>query len=221
MSLSGILFDYSGTLFRLEPSLDGLVDTNGKPLNGEEQAEIMRRMTAPTGRPGGLPDDRHDQWERRDLDPPLHRELYFAVLRGSGVGNPELIYNRMLNPMSWVPYPDTVQVLKRLARAGIPVGVVSNIAWDISAVFGRFGVKNLVSEYVLSYREGYVKPDGRLFQLACDRLGLPAGQVLMIGDSKEADGGAARIGCQVAIVDPLPVGERPTALLEVLTDNGL
>jgi len=221
MSSRGVLFDYSGTLFRLEPSLDGLVDTAANPMDGEEQAEIMRRMTAPTGRPAGLPEHLHDQWERRDLDPPLHRELYFALLRGSGVGNPELLYNRMLNSMSWVPYPDTVDALKRLARAGIPVAVVSNIAWDISTVFGRFGVKNLVSHYVLSYREGYVKPDERLFRLACDRLGLPGEQVLMIGDSKEADGGAAKAGCQVAIVDPLPVGERPTALLDVLTDNGL
>jgi FMN phosphatase YigB (HAD superfamily) len=221
MSSRGVLFDYSGTLFRLEPSLDGLADTTGRPLSGEEQAEIMRRMTAPTGRPAGLPEHLHDQWERRDLDPPLHRELYFAVLRGSGVANPELLYNRMLSPMSWVPYPDTVEALKRLARAGIPVGVVSNIAWDISAVFGRFGVKNLVSTYVLSYREGYVKPAAELFQVACDRIGLPGEQVLMIGDSEEADGGAGKIGCAVAIVDPLPVGQRPTALVDVLRDNGL
>jgi hypothetical protein len=43
----------------------------------------------------------------------------------------------------------------------------------------------------------------------------------MIGDSEEADGGAAKIGCAVAFVDPLPVGQRPTALVEVLTENGL
>jgi HAD superfamily hydrolase (TIGR01509 family) len=221
MSVKGVLFDYSGTLFRLQPSLDGLAGPGGSPLDGEAQAEIMRRMTAPAGRPDGLPEHRHDQWERRDLDPELHRELYFDMLRGSGVRNPELLYNRMLNPMSWVPYPDTVTALKRLARAGIPVGVVSNIAWDISAVFGRFGVKNLVSEYVLSYREGYVKPDPRLFQLACDRLGLSGDQVLMVGDSQEADGGAAKIGCTVAIVEPLPVEQRPAALIEVLGDNGL
>ncbi|MET0236828.1 MAG: HAD family hydrolase [Kibdelosporangium sp.] len=221
MGIRGVLFDYSGTLFRLEPSLDGLHDLAGRPLGGEEQAEIMRRMTAPVGRPEGLPERLHDNWDRRDLDPPMHRALYHAVLRGSGVGNPELVYDRMLDAASWVPYPDTVEAMKSLAAKGIPIGVVSNIAWDIRPVFDRAGVADLVGTFVLSFREGYIKPDARLFSLACQRLGLPSQDVLMIGDSKEADGGAARIGCAFAIVDPLPVGQRPSALLEVLTDNGL
>jgi HAD superfamily hydrolase (TIGR01509 family) len=221
MSISGVLFDFSGTLFRLEPDLDGLVDGNGVPLGGAEQAEVMRRMTAPVGRPGGLPEHLRDDWDRRDLNPPLHRELYLAVLRGSGVGNPEFLYDRMLATESWHPYPDTVEALKTLARAGIPVAVISNIAWDIRPVFDKAGAADLVDEYVLSFVEGVTKPDPRLFTIACERIGVAPEQALMIGDSKEADGGAERIGCPVAIVDPLPVDQRPAALLEVLADNGL
>ncbi|CAM4187344.1 HAD family hydrolase [Kibdelosporangium persicum] len=220
MSIRGVLFDYSGTLFRFEPDLSGLVDHDGRPLAGEHQAEILRRMTAPTGRPEGLPERLYDNWHRRDLDPPLHRELYLAVLDGSGVGNPELLYERMLDPENWYPYPDTTEALKTLARAGIPVGVVSNIAWDIRGTFERAGVADLVSEFVLSYQEGAIKPDARLFTVACERIGVPPEQVLMVGDSEEADGGAAEIGCSVAIVDPLPVDQRPDALLRVLAENG-
>jgi HAD superfamily hydrolase (TIGR01549 family) len=221
MSVRGVLFDFSGTLFRLEPGTDGLVDLNGDPMAGADQAEVMRRMTAPVGRPGGLPEHLGDDWDRRDLNPPLHRELYLAVLRGSGVGNPDFLYDRMRGAESWYPYPDTIDALKTLARAGIPVGVISNIAWDIRPVFDKVGATDLVDEFVLSYVEGSVKPDARLFTIACERIGIPPEQVLMIGDSKEADGAAAKIGCAVAIVDPLPVAERPTALLEVLADNGL
>jgi HAD superfamily hydrolase (TIGR01509 family) len=221
MSIRGVLFDFSGTLFRLEPDLDGLVGLDGLPIRGEEQAEVMRRMTAPVGSPGGLPEHMRDDWERRDLDPALHRELYLAVLTGSGVGNPEFLYDRMRTPDSWHPYPDTVEALKTVARSGVPVAVISNIAWDIRPVFHQAGVADLVDEFVLSYLEGAIKPDPRLFTVACERIGVPPEQALMIGDSKEADGGAARIGCAVAIVDPLPVGERPGALLEVLADNGL
>jgi HAD superfamily hydrolase (TIGR01509 family) len=221
MSIRGVLFDFSGTLFRLEPDLSGLVGPAGAPIGGEEQAEIMRRMTAPVGQPGGLPEHMRADWERRDLDPALHRELYLSLLRGSGVGNPDLLYERMLSADSWFPYPDTVEALGNLARNGIPVAVISNIAWDIQPVFQRVGAADLVDEFVLSYVEGAIKPDPRLFTVACERLGVPPEQALMIGDSKEADGGAARIGCAVAIVDPLPVSQRPTALLEILTDNGL
>jgi HAD superfamily hydrolase (TIGR01509 family) len=221
MSIRGVLFDFSGTLFRLEPNLAGLLDLDGRPLSGEHQVEVMRQMTAPTGRPPGLPQRLHDHWDSRDLNPPLHRDLYLAVLSGAGVGNPELLYNRMLDMASWDPYPDTAQALKTLAAAGIPIGVVSNIAWDIRPAFEILGIADLVSTYVLSYQEGYIKPDARLFTVACERLGVSAEQVLMIGDSEEADGGAAKIGCAVAFVDPLPVEQRPTALLEVLTENGL
>ena len=221
MSIRGVLLDFSGTLFRLEPDLDGLVDHAGRRLAGEEQAEVMRRLTAPVGQPGGLPERMRADWERRDLDSKLHRELYLAVLSGSGVGNPEFLYDRMLTAAAWQPYPDTVDTLKALAEKGIPVAVISNIAWDIRPVFERAGAADLVAEFVLSYLEGAVKPDPRLFTVACERLGLPPEDVLMIGDSKEADGGAARIGCAVAIVDPLPVDQRPAALLEVLADNGL
>jgi FMN phosphatase YigB (HAD superfamily) len=221
MSIRGVLFDFSGTLFRLEPDLGGLVDRTGAPMGGEEQAEVMRRMTAPVGQPGGLPEELRDDWEHRDLDPVLHRDLYLAVLRGSGVGNPEFLYDRMCAAESWYPYPDTVEALKTLARAGIPVAVISNIAWDIRPVFERAGVADLVDEFVLSYLEGAMKPDPLLFTVACARIGVSPDQALMIGDSKEADGGAARIGCSVAIVDPLPVDQRPATLLEVLSDNGL
>ncbi|WP_435831958.1 hypothetical protein [Nocardia rhamnosiphila] len=69
MTIRGVLFDFSGTLFRFEPILDGLIDRRGAPLAGARQAEIMRRMTAPTGRPEGLPDRLRDDWHRRDLDP--------------------------------------------------------------------------------------------------------------------------------------------------------
>jgi HAD superfamily hydrolase (TIGR01549 family) len=178
-------------------------------------------MTAPIGVPGGLPERLHADWDRRDLDPSLHREMYLSVLHGSGVGNPETLYDQMRHALSWQPYPDTVEALKALARAGVPVGVISNIAWDIRPVFDRFGITGLVDEFVLSYVEGAVKPDPRLFTTACERIGIPAGQVLMIGDSKEADGAAAAVGCSVAIVEPLPVDQRPTALLEILTDNAL
>jgi HAD superfamily hydrolase (TIGR01549 family) len=220
MSIRGVLFDFSGTLFRLEPALDGLVDHAGAPLVGEAQAEVMRRMTAPVGQPGGLPEHLREDWENRDLNPPLHQELYLAVLRGSGVGNPQFLYDRMRSAESWYPYPDTVDALKSLKRNGIPVAVVSNIAWDIRPVFDRVGAGELVDEFVLSYVEGAVKPDPLLFSVACERIGVVPQDVLMIGDSKEADGGAARIGCAFAIVDPLPVGQRPAALLEVLADNG-
>jgi HAD superfamily hydrolase (TIGR01493 family) len=199
VTIRAVLFDFSGTLFRLEH--DSLA----------AHAELLRALTAPVGLADGLDID-PAQWERRDLDPDAHREMHLAVLAKAGAKDPDRFYADLCSPPFWQPYPDTAQAL----GTELPTAVVSNIAWDISAVFARHGVENRVDEFVLSYQEGFVKPDPKLFRIACDRLGVHPTEALMIGDSPEADGGAAAIGCQVEIVDPLPTGSRPDALLQVL-----
>ncbi|MGW0518048.1 HAD family hydrolase [Crossiella sp. NPDC003009] len=220
MTIRGVLFDFSGTLFRLELGddwLDGLMDDAAA-------AELLRRLTAPTGRPDWLPEDLHEAWEQRDLDPDRHRQVHITALRNIGAADEALagkIYDRLLEPSGWRPYPDTAGVLAELKAAGTPVGVLSNIAWDIRAVFAEHGVAELPDTYVLSYVEGRVKPDPELFRTACARIGLDPAEVLMVGDSQEADGGALAIGCAFALVPPLPTAERPDALRSALRAHGL
>ncbi|KAA2262355.1 HAD-IA family hydrolase [Solihabitans fulvus] len=227
MTIRAVLFDFSGTLFRLEHEsswFDGLLDDAGAPMDVREQAELMRRLTAPVGVADDLSEEMQLAWEKRDLDPELHREVYVATLRAAGVtgeGMAELLYERLLDPAYWQPYPDTLEALRRLSDAGIPVAVVSNIAWDITSAFDRHGATVLVDELVMSYQEGVIKPDPKIFLLACDRLGVDPADTLMIGDSEEADGGAAAVGSVVAIVEPLPTAQRPTALLDALTAHGV
>ncbi|GAA3460153.1 HAD family hydrolase [Saccharothrix longispora] len=199
VTIRAVLFDFSGTLFRLEH--DSLA----------AHAELMRALTAPVGVAEGL-DIPLDEWERRDLDPVAHREMHLAVLAKVGTPDPATFYENLCSPPFWQPYPDTAQAL----GTELPTAVVSNIAWDVRAVFARHGVETRVDEYVLSYQEGFAKPDAELFRIACDRLGAHPSEVLMVGDSPEADGGAAAIGCVVEIVDPLPTAARPDGLLQVL-----
>ena len=52
--LDAVLFDFSGTLFRLEEDekwFEGMtLDTDeSREVDGHVQAELMRRLTAPTG----------------------------------------------------------------------------------------------------------------------------------------------------------------------------
>ncbi len=70
--------------------------------------------------------------------------------------------------------------------------------------------------YVLSYEHGVQKPDPRLFETACEALGHAPRDVLMVGDDRRADGGAAALGCAVHFVDHLPADERPAGLRPVL-----
>lgn len=86
---------------------------------------------------------------------------------------------------------------------------MSNIGWDLRPVVRAHGLDAFVDAYTLSYEHGVQKPDVRLFRAACEALGLHPADVLMVGDDRHADGGAADLGCAVHFVDPLPAEERP------------
>ncbi|MFJ5645552.1 HAD family hydrolase [Streptomyces sp. NPDC093223] len=98
----------------------------------------------------------------------------------------------------------------------MPVAVVSNFGWDMRRVFRAHGVDDLVDAYFLSFECGVEKPDPRIFQMACDELEVAPGKALMVGDEPAADAGTTALGCQVHLVEPLPVDERPDAPAEVL-----
>jgi HAD superfamily hydrolase (TIGR01509 family) len=220
VSIRGVLIDFSGTLFHLEMGESWLPGHAG----ASRAQELMQVMTAPTGPAAQLPIHLTDDWHRRDLDPEIHRMVYTESLRQAGLTDPgvaEAGYEGMLDPASWAVYPDVREALERLRDKGIPVAVVSNIAWDIRPIFERVGLADLVTVYVLSFQEGAVKPDEKLFRIACDRLGIEPADALMIGDSAEADGGAAALGCAVEIIPALPTSDRPDALLAALARHGL
>ena len=220
-----VLFDFSGTLFRLEEddSWFAGIQVDEKAVDGHVQAELMRRLTAPTGASVDMDEDAHRAWTNRDLEPHLHREAYLHVLRESGVADHHAtrLYEKVVDPASWTPYPDTAPVLAGLHRQGIRTAVVSNIAFDIRPAFVRLGIADDVDEFVLSYEVGAVKPTPEIFQTALARVGVAAEEALMVGDSEEADGGAVAVGCRFALVDPIPTKQRPTGLIEAIESAGL
>ena len=227
--LAAVLFDFSGTLFRLEEDeswfagmeQDGRLSSDqSRDIDGHVQAELMRRLTAPTGQSVTMTPQAQQAWLNRDLQPHLHREAYLHVLRESGLArqHAESLYARVIDPRCWTPYPDTAAVLDRLNRRGIKTAVVSNIAFDLRPAFDGVG---RVDEFVLSFEVGAVKPDPAIFETALERLGVPPEHALMVGDSDEADGGARALGCAFALVDPLPTAQRPDGLIRALRSHGL
>jgi HAD superfamily hydrolase (TIGR01509 family) len=224
-AVRAVLFDYSGTLFRLEEDESWFhgMEVDERQVEGHVQAELMRRLTAPTGQHVDMTPEAYHAWVNRDLAPHLHREAYLHVLRESGLAHhhAETLYDRVIDPSSWTPYPDTAEVLKALHDQGIKTAVVSNIAFDVRPAFEAIGASEHVDEVVLSYEVGAIKPNAAIFQAALTRLGVAAEHAVMVGDSDEADGGARAIGCGFVLVDPLPTAERRDGLRTALTDYGV
>lgn len=220
------MFDFSGTVFRLEQDASWLADFtdhDGATFGLEEQAEIMRRMTAPSGHVVELSEEYQYAWDNRDLDPVLHEKIYVEVLRKSGLRSEqaESLYARLIDPSEWEPYPDAEAAFKGLSGKGVKVGVLSNIAFDIRPAFAAHGLADYVDEFVLSFEVGAIKPDPAIFSTLLERLGVAPENALMVGDSAEADGGATALGCAFALVEPLPTVQRPDALLSALREHGV
>ncbi|CAM5484317.1 hydrolase [Streptomyces avidinii] len=225
--IKGVMFDFSGTLFRIEPTEDWLRAVLAEAGTGMGEAELVAcaaRLEEAGALPGGagprrLPPRLAALWRERDLSSEQHRAAYTALTRDVELPAPELVdalYDRHRTPAAWRPYPDTARTLAALRERGVPVAVVSNIGWDLRPVFAAHGVDHLVDAYVLSFEHGVQKPDPRLFRAACDALGLAPAGVLMVGDDRVADAGAAALGCPLLLVDHLPAGERPDGLAPLL-----
>ncbi|GEJ98865.1 MULTISPECIES: HAD family hydrolase [unclassified Streptomyces] len=225
--MAAVLFDFSGTLFRVESTeswLRAVLEEAGLALPGPELADAAAALEAAGALPGGadpveVPEELAGLWAVRDKSAEQHRAAYTGLSRRVPLPGPELhdaLYERHMSPAAWSPYQDAADVLRTLRERGIGVGVVSNIGWDLRPVFREHGLDAYVDAYVLSYEHGVQKPDPRLFSAACAELGADPREVLMVGDNRTADGGAAALGCRVHFVDHLPVAQRPDALLPVL-----
>lgn len=225
--MTAVLFDFSGTLFRIESTeawLRATLDGAGVALAPAELARTAEELQRAGALPGGalplrVPEELAEVWEIRDGSSALHRAAYTGLSRQVPLPHPGLhdaLYERHMSPDAWRPYADAAEVLDALRGRGVAVGVVSNIGWDLRPVFRAHGLDRFVDTYVLSYEHGIRKPDPRLFRVACAALGVEPGRTLMVGDDRRADGGAAALGCGVHFVDHLPVAERPAGLRPVL-----
>jgi HAD superfamily hydrolase (TIGR01493 family) len=221
------MFDFSGTLLRMESAeqaLRGVLADSRCALDDGEITACARRLEILGVLPGGqpplqVPGHLSQLWRDRDLTSDHHRACYTGLAREAGLPDAALadaLYERSNLPMAWQPYPDTEATLRTLGERGIPTAVVSNIGWDLRPVFRSHGLAPYIDAFVLSCELGIKKPDPQIFQAACDELGLPPHKVLMVGDDREADAGAARLGCRIHLVDHLPVDARPDALTAVL-----
>lgn len=226
--MTAVLFDFSGTLFRVESTerwLRAALAEAEVPLTEAELKVAVEALERVGALPGGttsvpgVPDELAAVWEIRDQSAELHRAAYTGLSRQVPLPDPALhdaLYERHMTPAAWVPYPDAAEVLRTLRERGTKVGVVSNIGWDLRPVFRAHGLDAYVDTYALSYEHGVQKPDPRLFAVACAALDVDPREVLMVGDDRRADGGAAALGCAVHFVDHLPVARRPDGLRPVL-----
>lgn len=193
---AAVLFDFSGTLFHIEPAAVSLLRAIG-PDAVALAPEILRYGGINgAGRPDELPAELADVWAQRDLSLDAHRAAYSGLSMRAGLDRAQAdrLYEHGISASAWHPFPDTIRALRTLRANRVPVAVVSNIGWDPRPVLARYGVDGDIDLLVLSYERGVEKPDPRIFTAACDELGVRPADAVMIGDNPENDGGSRAVG---------------------------
>ncbi|GAA2924088.1 hypothetical protein GCM10020221_20100 [Streptomyces thioluteus] len=147
VTVKGVLFDFSGTLFHIESpeSWLGAAAARCGITLGEDELHRLAVELADTGaQPGGglpreVPTHLAEVWAQRDRSAAEHRAAYLGLAREVALPAPELheaLYARHMEPAAWHPYPDAAAVLTALHGCGVrTAAVVSNIGWDLRPVF--------------------------------------------------------------------------------------
>ncbi|HIX91438.1 MAG TPA: HAD family hydrolase [Firmicutes bacterium] len=97
------------------------------------------------------------------------------------------------------PYFDLVYILPEL-QSRYRLAVLTDELYDIQVEkVKRLGLSGYFTEIISSEQAGVTKPDKRLFEYALNRLGVSAGESMMIGDNPSADiRGARSVGMRTA-----------------------
>jgi 2-haloacid dehalogenase len=124
--------------------------------------------------------------------------LDFA-LDGLAIANPALRERLMQDYLALDAYPEAAAAVGALRSAGTATAILSNgTPAMLSALVNHAGLGGLF-DHVLSVEEaGVYKPHPKVYQLACDRLGIPAEAILFVSSNGWDAWAASAFGMRVA-----------------------
>ena len=198
-----VLFDFSGTLFQIRSYAERIRAVLGEQWDDAAVDALLVGLEA------GLSDPEVMRAQQgRDVSAQAHRHAFTTWYASVPALAPHAgaLYEQLRTPHHWMPYADTEETLARLVRAGVAIGIVSDIGWQLPPTFAHHGLDRHVSAWVHSYEHDTEKPDPLLFDLACGKLAATPEETLMVGDHPYKDGGAVGAGLRSYV---LPAGATP------------
>jgi HAD superfamily hydrolase (TIGR01549 family) len=213
--IRGVLFDWGDTLFS-PPDAGEVIVTAAAERGVRIDPKQARALWDELWEAGKTPEELA---KGRDLSADAHRVVWTALFEPANSAVPDVastLYERMMDPRAWIPYPDTAPTLRALRARGIKIGIVSNVPRDLRPIFAAHALADLVDTFTHSFEVGAEKPDPAIFLRACEALGTKPGDTLMVGDHPIADGGAVRAGLRFHLLGAGSAAARPRGLDRVV-----
>jgi putative hydrolase of the HAD superfamily len=185
--IRAICFDFDGTLAHFAGDFFVLIAENAKDL--------------------GVPQQLHTSFAKmvgdytRSLATSL--EITRQTLSDLGLASPENL--ELLCQQATQRYTASIHLIKgakelleSLRQQDIPLATITNGPTDMQlAAIHKTNIRNYFETILVSGELGIRKPDARIFNLACEQLGVAPEDCLMVGDNLSADiQGARSIGMQ-------------------------
>ena len=177
-----------------------------------ESAERMYAELAETW--GADPETLLEVWARRRREREIgpiepHLRSIAEELGLSGDLEAVITMRREWTARSIVPRDDAVSTLEELRRRGHLLGMISACTAEVPEVWEQTRFGGLFDSTVFSSSVGVSKPDPRIYEIACEELGVLAGDCLFVGDGANDElPGAERAG--MTALQLRPPGERLT-----------
>lgn len=202
--VDAILFDAGGVLVLPDPTVLGplLAYYGGDASIDTHRRAHYRAMAVKSAAGSG-----ETFWDEYD------RAYVVAVGVAAADGHAAAIaLGRTRNPHLWRwPIPESVEVLRALHVAGMPIGVVSNASGQIEEVLLRSEICQVgeglgvpMRVIIDSHVVGVAKPDPRIFEAALGHFeGIDRSRIAYVGDSVTMDiAGARAAGLHPVLLDP-------------------
>ena len=128
-------------------------------------------------------------------------DAVYKVCRIIGFNNPQKIIDEF-KPLPSLLFEDAIPTLEQLYAIGITMVATSNCTpWEAGGL-EAFGLDRYLKKVFYSYIIGAAKPDPINFQFVQKFIGVPAKNILHVGDSYIADvEGAISVGWQAVLID--------------------
>ena len=218
MTLRAVFFDVGNTLLYPQPSVAQVVR---EVLADEGHVHDLSAIDALMPLVDAYYEDRYRTddtfWTDEGETSQVWIGMYSLLCRKLGIADEaEAIARRVYDEFGcaarWRAYDDVAPAFERLRARGLSIGIISN--WDrrLEGLLGGLGLGELIDTVVSSAAVGLHKPDPRIFDMACERLGVTAVEAAHVGDHHYADiVGASAVGMTPVLIDrlgaPDPTGE--------------
>jgi len=165
-------------------------------------AEVRRRFA---GRLGLTPEEFDRRWygeitEVREMGSLADALAHFDA--SADVVADLVALRRSVTQQALTPVPGALETISELRRRGLSTGLITVCTDDVPALWQATPFHGLFDAEVFSCTVGLRKPDPRIYELACDRLGVEAHDALFVGDGANDElAGAERVGMTAVLLE--------------------